>query len=70
MLEFINAGGSIRTSRCGDFHLAIKLLEENKTLADSLATNMISHVFPAEKMNEAFTTAKDSSAIKVVVEHT
>jgi len=70
MLEFINAGGSIRTSRCGDFHLAIKLLEENKALADSLATNMISHVFPAEKMNEAFATAKDSSAIKVVVEHT
>ncbi|MBP7280647.1 MAG: alcohol dehydrogenase catalytic domain-containing protein [Leptospiraceae bacterium] len=70
MLEFINAGGSIRTSRCGDFHLAIKLLEENRALADSLSENMISHIFPAEKMNEAFTTAKDSKAIKVVVEHT
>lgn len=70
MLDFINSGGSIRTSRCGDFHLAIKLLEENRALADSLSENMISHIFPAAKMNEAFTTAKDSKAIKVVVEHT
>jgi hypothetical protein len=69
LLEFINSGGSIRTSRCGDFHLAIKLLEENKALADSLSENMISHIFPAEKMNEAFATAKDSKAIKVVIEH-
>jgi threonine dehydrogenase-like Zn-dependent dehydrogenase len=70
LLEFVNSGGSIRTSRCGDFHLAIKLLEENKALADSLSENMISHIFSAEKLSEAFVTAKDSSAIKVVVEHT
>jgi threonine dehydrogenase-like Zn-dependent dehydrogenase len=70
LLDFVNSGGSIRTSRCGDFHLAIRLLEENKALADSLSINMISHVFSANKMNEAFTTAKDSNAIKVVVEHT
>lgn len=70
LLEFINSGGSIRTSRCGDFHLAIRLLEENQMLATSLSENMISHVFSAEKMTEAFNTAKDSKAIKVVVEHT
>ena len=70
LLEFLNSGGSIRTSRCGDFHLAIQLLEKNKTLADRLSETMISHVFPAEKLTEAFLTAKDPRAIKVVIEHT
>jgi hypothetical protein len=31
---------------------------------------MISHIFSAEKLSEAFVTAKDSFVIKVVVEHT
>lgn len=69
LLNFLVTGGAIRTSRCGDFHLAIRLLEENQTLAASLAENMISHVYSADKMNDAFVKAKDSSAIKVVVEH-
>jgi threonine dehydrogenase-like Zn-dependent dehydrogenase len=69
LLQFVNSGGSIRTSRCGDFRLAIQLLEENEMLADSLSKNMISHIFPAEKITEAFSTAKDSKAIKVVIEH-
>jgi len=69
LLSFVNEGGAIRTSRCGDFHLAIRLLEENQALAESLSENMISHVYSADKMNEAFVKAKDSSAIKVIVEH-
>ena len=69
LLEFINGGGSLRTSRCGDFHLAIRLLEDNKELADSLSKNMISHLYSAEKMTDAFAMAKNPNAIKVVVEH-
>ncbi|WP_061249083.1 alcohol dehydrogenase catalytic domain-containing protein [Leptospira alstonii] len=69
LLEFLNAGKSIHSSRCGDFHLAIKLLQENKKVSDALEKNMITHSFSPENLSQAFMTAHTPEAIKVVIEH-
>jgi len=69
MNDFFLKGKSIRTSRCGDFHLAIKLLNENPIVTKSLADNMISHTFDAKELRNAFATAKTTEAIKVMVQH-
>lgn len=66
---FFLAGKSIHSSRCGDFHLALQLLEENPSVATSLAENMISHEFNSKDLPEAFTFAKKPEAIKVMVRH-
>lgn len=69
MNKFFLQGKSIRTSRCGDFHLALKLLKDNPSVAKSLAENMISHTFNAKDLRDAFSTAKTSEAVKVMVKH-
>lgn len=69
LLEFIESGGALRTSRCGDFHLSLRLLSENKALAEEIAKNMITHVYSSKELEQAFISAKDSKAVKVIVEH-
>lgn len=69
LVAFLEKGGSIRSSRCGDFHLAIKLLQENPSVAQSLADHMVSHQYGVDQLPEAFVTAKSPDAIKVVVNH-
>ncbi|KXZ32627.1 threonine dehydrogenase [Leptospira santarosai] len=69
LLEFLNTGKSIRSSRCGDFRLAIKLLQENKKVSEALERNMVTHMYSPESLPEAFTTARTPEAIKVVIEH-
>ncbi|BDA80503.1 threonine dehydrogenase [Leptospira kobayashii] len=64
---FFREGKVIRTSRCGDFHYALKLLRENPDVASALETNMISHMFPAKDLESAYAKAKDPSSVKVVV---
>jgi threonine dehydrogenase-like Zn-dependent dehydrogenase len=68
-LEFLNRGGILRSSRCGDFHLALKILAENPKLSESLANKMISHEFFDKDLETAFETAKNSSSVKVIVRH-
>ncbi|MCW7491368.1 alcohol dehydrogenase catalytic domain-containing protein [Leptospira sp. 2 VSF19] len=58
----------IHSSRCGDFHMAISLLRENPEIAHALETNLISHRFSSDQLEEAYATAKDPSSIKVVVD--
>lgn len=69
LLEFFNRGGKLRSSRCGDFHLAIKILEENPELAKNLAEFMITHELDSKDLTKAFTIARDSASIKVIVKH-
>ncbi|PJZ42049.1 threonine dehydrogenase [Leptospira kmetyi] len=69
LLEFLNANKSIHSSRCGDFHLAIKLLQENKNVSEALEKNMVTHSYSPENLPQAFTTAHTPEAIKVVIEH-
>ncbi|EKO52594.1 alcohol dehydrogenase, catalytic domain protein, GroES-like family [Leptospira kirschneri str. 200803703] len=69
ILEFLNSGKSIRSSRCGNFQLAIKLLQENKKVLEALEKNMITHFYSPEELNQAFATAKSSESIKVVIQH-
>jgi len=69
LLNFISKGGRLRSSRCGDFHLALKLFRESKDIAENLSHYMISHVFPARELKTAFQFAKDSKSFKVIVKH-
>ncbi|WP_061218667.1 alcohol dehydrogenase catalytic domain-containing protein [Leptospira weilii] len=69
ILEFLNSGKSIRSSRCGDFHLAIKLLQENGKVSEALEKNMVTHIYSPESLSQAFATARTPEAIKVVIEH-
>jgi len=69
-LQFLSDGKSLHSSRCGDFHLAVKLLEGNPEIADSLSKNMITHRFHSRDLKKAFLVAKDPSSIKVIIEHT
>ncbi len=66
-LNFFKAGKMIRSSRCGDFHYAIKLLKENTDVAKSLETNMISHNYNFANLPDAYNKAKETSSVKVVV---
>ena len=66
-LNFIFTGGSLRSSRCGDFHLALDMLDKNPRLAKNLSKNMISHEFMSDNLEAAFLKAKESDSIKVIV---
>lgn len=66
--DFFKQGKEIHSSRCGDFHLAISLLKDNPEITKSLETNLISHRFPSDNLEEAYLKAKDPSSVKVVVD--
>jgi threonine dehydrogenase-like Zn-dependent dehydrogenase len=69
LLEFIQSGGSIKSSRCGDFPMAIKLLLENKDLSDNISKCIISHEFSNTELETAFRTARDKNSIKVIIKY-
>ncbi|EOQ88943.1 alcohol dehydrogenase, catalytic domain, GroES-like family [Leptospira yanagawae serovar Saopaulo str. Sao Paulo = ATCC 700523] len=66
--DFFKQRKEIHSSRCGDFHMAISLLKDNPEITNSLETNLISHRFPANQLEEAYAKAKDPSSVKVVVD--
>ncbi|TGM02213.1 alcohol dehydrogenase catalytic domain-containing protein [Leptospira jelokensis] len=68
VLDFFKQGKEIHSSRCGDFHMAISLLKDNPEITNSLETNLISHRFPADQLEEAYAKAKEPSSVKVVVD--
>lgn len=68
-LKFIKSGKILNSSRCGDFHLAVKLLKENRELAENISKNMISHVYDNKQLPDAFHKAKQSDSIKVIVKY-
>ncbi len=69
LLRFIQDGGRLRSSRCGDFEPAIRLLQENPELSDAMSQFLVSHVFPTSELEKAFQYAAKSSSRKVVVKH-
>ena len=60
-------GLRLTSSRCGDFHAALDLLAASPALR-RLGERLVSHEFAAERMNEAFGTAKSPACLKAVVE--
>ncbi|MGV3664893.1 MAG: threonine dehydrogenase [Leptospira bouyouniensis] len=66
--EFFKNGKEIHSSRCGDFHMAISLLRDNPEITNSLETHLISHRFPSDQLELAYSKAKDPSSVKVVVD--
>ena len=64
---FFQSGKMIRSSRCGDFHYALKLLKENPEVMKALEENMISHNYNFTQLSEAYSKAKEPSSVKVVV---
>ncbi|RJP79654.1 MAG: threonine dehydrogenase [Desulfobacteraceae bacterium] len=69
LLNFIQNGGRLRSSRCGDFVPAMKILKENPELVDAMAHFLISHVFPSDELPKAFQHAAESRSRKVVIKH-
>jgi threonine dehydrogenase-like Zn-dependent dehydrogenase len=69
LLNFISRGGKLRSSRCGEFDVALEFLKANRDIADTMAQFMISHKFPSEELVDAFEIAQRSSSLKVVIEH-
>ncbi|NUM40404.1 MAG: alcohol dehydrogenase catalytic domain-containing protein [Leptospiraceae bacterium] len=69
LLKFLSYGKSLRSSRCGDFHLSVKLLEENPDIAKKLSKTMITHKFSPRELKKAFLVARDPSSVKVVIRH-
>ncbi len=70
LVEAISRRGLLlQSSRCGDFTRAIALLDTDRGLLARLAEGLISHVYPVQRLNDAFAMAAESAqAIKVVVE--
>lgn len=66
--NFFIEGKEIHTSRCGDFHQAIRLMKENPEITASLESDLISHRFPSYQLVEAYAKAKEPSSVKVVVD--
>ena len=65
----VERGLEIHTSRCGDFHRALEILEKNPEITRALEENLITHRFALSNIAEAFDVAADSEkSVKVIVE--
>ena len=63
-------GIKISTSRCGDFKVAIEVLQENMESSQQFINSFVSDVYEVEELKEAFEKARsDKQAVKVLVEH-
>jgi threonine dehydrogenase-like Zn-dependent dehydrogenase len=69
LLSFIASGRRIRTSRCGDFHRAIALLENDPALAGTMTEHMITHEAAADDLPRVYLKAKDSDMLKILIRH-
>ncbi|MCB1192405.1 MAG: threonine dehydrogenase [Leptospiraceae bacterium] len=69
LLEFIANGGRLRTSRCGDFEKALNILKKNNKMSEKLSHFIISHLYPADELREAFEIAGKKKSVKVVIKH-
>jgi threonine dehydrogenase-like Zn-dependent dehydrogenase len=69
LLRFISSGKTLRSSRCGDFRNALKLLEENEAVVKMMEEYMISHYFPYKELVKAYETAHQSNSVKVVINY-
>ena len=68
LLTFIAAGGKLRTTRCGDIREAVSILTRDESLQRRMSA-LITHVFPASRIGEAFAAAATPEAIKVLIDH-
>ncbi len=64
------AGGlQLHSSRCGDFHRALRLLANDTQIVAALEKRMISAVKPLAEIDQAFALAADSErSVKVLVQ--
>jgi threonine dehydrogenase-like Zn-dependent dehydrogenase len=69
LLRFISEGGRLISSRCGDFHYALRILKDNPVIARSLSNSLITDYYPANELKRAFEKAKEPSVVKVVIKH-
>lgn len=69
LLEFINNGGRLRSSRCGDFHYALKILKENLEIVQKLKKNFSNIIYESPNIPEAFFKAKEPHSVKIIIKH-
>ena len=69
LISFLSSGGQVRTSRCGDFHMAVELLKTDDAIMPVLERHIITHTFSTAELPQAFETAKSHDAVKVIIRH-
>lgn len=67
IFKFLNRGGSITSSRCGDFKKAIDLLEKNSEMREIIKSNLITGIYNIKDLPIAFDKAKERESIKILV---
>lgn len=68
LLDFIQKGGILHSSRCGNFQFAKELLSENLEIARAMQ-KMITSTYSANNLKKAFQKAKQKDSVKVIVSH-
>lgn len=63
----VRRGIEIHTSRCGSLARALEVMRANPRLMTAMRRRLVSHVYPLTAIGDAFTTAADSRAMKVLV---
>jgi threonine dehydrogenase-like Zn-dependent dehydrogenase len=61
-------GLRLSSSRCGDFHAALRLLASDAELR-AIGERLVTHRFAAAELPQAFAVAASRGCIKAVVEH-
>lgn len=69
LLSFLASGRRIRTSRCGDFHRAMALLEENPAVAEIITDRLITHEAGEADLPRAYRRATESDILKILIRH-
>lgn len=63
----VRRGVKIHTSRCGDLSRALVMMQDNSPLVTAMRRHLVTHLYPLAAVENAFATAADSAAIKVLV---
>ena len=69
VLNFLASGRRIRTSRCGDFHQAMALLEGQPALAEIMTERLITHEAGEADLPRTFAKAREADMLKVLIIH-
>jgi hypothetical protein len=67
LMNFLNSGKRIRTSRCGDFKKALNIMKKDISILSLMEKFIITHEYTVSQLTDAFETAKGDDAIKVII---
>ena len=66
--ELAERGLRLTSSRCGDFHAALRLFADDPML-DRMGDDLVTHMFDPSRLDEAFAVARSAACVKAIVTH-